>query len=121
MAGSLRNFQYTSDNDAVYLFRGDESNHEAVNGTAANIASGNENNPGIPKNITPRKVFYSSADGNRILSAIATTLAIYLAPPATITDPIEGTGTLTLIRKLPERIRLYANVDTGLTDGDSPL
>jgi len=121
MAGSLRNFQYRTDNGANFLFRGDESNTEAVNGTAANIVVANAGNPGIPRNIKPRRVYYASADGNRTLSAIASTVAIYNEPPQTIGDPIDGTGVLTLVRKTPERVRLYPNVDTGLTDGDTPL
>lgn len=120
MAGSIRNFQYTTDLGDIFLFRGDESNTETVNGTSANIAFGNENNYGIPKNITPRKLFYVSPDGFRVLSAIASTVAIYNSPPPTIPDPFDA-QTLTLSRKTPERIRLYFNVDTGLTDGDTPL
>lgn len=120
MAGSIRNFQYTTDAGDVFLFKGDESNTEAVNGASANIAFGNENNYGIPKNITPRRVFYTSPDGFRTLSSIASTVAIYNSPPVTISDPFD-TQTLTLSRKTPERIRLYSNVDTGLTDGDTPL
>ncbi len=120
MAGSNRNFQYTTDAGDVFLFKGDESNTEAVNGVDANIQGGNENNYGIPQNVKPRRVFYTSADGFRTLSAIATTVAIYNNPPATIPDPFDNQN-LTLSRKVPERIRLYPNVDTGLTDGDTPL
>ncbi len=121
MAGSLRNFQYTTDLGDVFLYRADESNTEAVNGTAANIVAGNLQNMGIPRNIIPRKVFYRGDDGNRTISVIAATVAIYNAPPTTIDDPIDGEESLTLVRKTPERMRMYPNVDTGLTDGDAPL
>jgi hypothetical protein len=120
MAGSLRNFQYTDDADNIYLYRADESNTEAVNGTAANIASGNENNPGVPRSIKPRRVYYANADRTRTISVVAATLDVYNAPPTTITDPIAGSGNLTLVRKRPEVSRLFPNVDTGLTDGDTP-
>lgn len=121
MAGSRRNFQYTSDSGAIYLFNADESNVEAVNGTSANIAAANLNNPGIPRNIKPRRVEYTSVDGARTLRIVAVTADIFNSPPATIGDPLADGGTLTLIRVTPERRRLYRNVDTGLTDGDSPL
>ncbi len=122
MAGSLRNFQYTADDGTIYLFKGDESNVEAVNGTAADIGAGAANNSGIPKNIRPRRVFYGNATATRTISAIAATTAIYLNPPATIDDPIVGSADdLVLIRKRPETITLYPNFDTGLTDGDVPL
>jgi hypothetical protein len=121
MAGSLRNFQYTDDADNIYLFKADESNTEAVNGTEANIESGNVNNPGLPRSLKPRRVYYSNADRTRTISVIAATLDVYNEPPDGITDPIAGSGTLTLVRKRPEVSRLYPNVDTGLTDGDAPL
>jgi hypothetical protein len=122
MAGSLRNFQYVADNAAIFLFKADESNTEAVNGTSANIVAANINNFGIPRNVRPRRVYYADAARQRILSAIASTITVYNTPPATIPDPFAGGGaTLTLIRKTPERITLYANIDTGLTDGDTPL
>jgi hypothetical protein len=121
MAGSLRNFQYVADDGQIYLFKGDESNTEAVNLLVANIVAANVNRPGIPKNIKPRRVYYSNADRTRILSAICSTTAIYLTPPATIPDTIAGTGTLSLVRKRPELVTIYPNFDTALTDGDAPL
>lgn len=122
MAGSLRNFQYVADDGLIFLFKGDESNVESVNVAAANIVAANGNRPGIPRNITPRKVFYGNAVNTRVLSIVASTQAIYLAPPATIPDTLPGsTAVLSLIRKSPERVRLYRNIDTGLTDGDAPL
>ena len=121
MAGSIRNFQYTDDAGNIYLFRADESNTEAVNSTTGNIASGNQNNPGIPRSIKPRRVYYANAARTRTISVVAVTLDIYNSPPGTIDDPIADSGTLTLVRKRPEVSRLFPNVDTGLTDGDTPL
>jgi len=121
MAGSLRNFQYVSDDGDVYLFRGDESNVEAINQDSANIQTANINAPGVPRNIKPRCLFYSNDARTRTLCGIASTLAIYNSPPATIPDPITSGQDLSLIRKQPEKVRLFPNFDTGLTDGDEPL
>jgi hypothetical protein len=122
MAGSLRNFQYTADDGQIYLFKADESNIESVNVLVANIVTANLTRPGLPRNIVPRKVFYANAEGTRTLSIIASTLAVYLAPPATIPDTLpSSTAVLSLVRKTPEKVRLFRNIDTGLTDGDAPL
>ena len=122
MAGSLRNFQYIADDGQPYLYKADESNTEAVNLLTANIVVANVNRPGIPRNYRPRRVFYASSDRTRTLSTVVSTIAVYNTPPQTIPDTIAGgAAVLTLIRKTPERITLYTNVDTGLTDGDAPL
>lgn len=121
MAGSLRNFQYISDDGDVYLFRGDESNIEAINAATANIQIANVNAPGIPRNIKPRCLFYSNPERTRTLCGIASTVAVYNSPPNTIPDPFNAGSDLTLIRKQPEKMRMYPNFDTGLTDGDEPL
>ena len=121
MAGSRRNFQYTDDLGAIYLFNADEGNIEAVNGTVADIEAANASNPGIPKNITPRRLTYSSPTRTRNLNIVAVTQAIYNNPPATITINLPGDDNLlTLTAQSPERRRLYPNIDTGLTDGDNP-
>lgn len=121
MAGSIRNFQYTTDDGDVYLFRGDESNVEAVNAATANIQIANVNNPGIPRNIKPRCVFYANPARTRTIKVCASTVAVYNSAPATIDDPLNPGNDLALIRKTPEKVRLYPNFDTGLTDGDEPL
>jgi hypothetical protein len=120
MAGSRRNFQYVADDGTIYLFNADESNTEAVNVVAANIAAANAARPGLPRNLKPRRVFYANSDQTRVISAIASTVAIYNAPPATIPDPLSAVAaTLTLVRKRGEVVRLYPNIDTGLLDGDN--
>lgn len=120
MAGSLRNFQYIADNGDIFLFRADESNTEAVNALVANIVAANANRPGIPRGFRMRTLTYGNATRTRSIRCYASTLAIYNAPPATIPDTL-GSGNLSLIRKNPERIRIYPNFDTGLDDGDAPL
>jgi hypothetical protein len=121
MAGSLRNFQYVADDGQIYLFKGDESNTEGINGLVANIVAANALRPGIPRSIKPRRVFYANANRTRTISGIASTVAVYNAPPATIPTFDGSAEVLNLIRKRPEVSTLYPNLDTGLTDGDSPL
>ena len=121
MAGSLRNFQYVADDGQIYLFKGDESNHEAVNVAVANIATANVLRPGIPRSITPRRVYYSNAARTRTLSVVASTVGVYNAPPLTIPTFDGSAEVLTMVRKRPEISTMYPNVDTGLTDGDAPL
>lgn len=120
MAGSRRNFQYTADNGNIYLFGADESNTEAVNGSAAEITLPANINEGVPRNIKMRRVYYSDLEETRIISAVAATPTVYNAPPASIADPLDGSVTLGFSRKAPEQVRVFKRSDTGLTDGDSP-
>ena len=122
MAGSLRTFAYTSDSGLVFLYTGDESNNEAVNGatsapTEAQLAA----QTGIPRNMRPRTLRYSSGTTTRVLKVVAATSAIFNAPPATIPDGVAGTGTLALSGRTGEKVRLFKGIDSGLTDGDAPL
>lgn len=121
MSGSRRNFQYVTDNGQIYLFNADESNVEQVNGTVANIGTSNVNQPGIPRGIRPRKAFYGNPGGTRTIGVICSTVAIYNNPPVSIDDLTAASETFVLIRKLPERAKVFPNFDTGLTDGDTPL
>lgn len=121
MTGSRRNFQYTDDTGAVFLFNADEGNIEAVNGTAADIEAGNSTRPGLPRSVKPRRLTYSSPNRTRNLRIIAVTQAIYNNPPAQITINLPGDDNeLTLTAQTPEKRKLFPNIDTGLTDGDNP-
>lgn len=120
MAGSLKWFNYTDDNGAIYALFGDESNIEAVNtggdytGTPALVDA-------VPRNVTPRRAFYGAIDGTRVISIPVLTPARLLALPTevpTIPDPIDDTLTLVLLRVRPEIRRLPIPNDTGLQDGD---
>lgn len=126
MAGSKRWFAYTMDDGTVVGVQLDESNTEAINGTAAN-------NPATapvrqaPKGTRLRYITYRSADGLRKIRCVALNQTVYNAIPAanrTISNPIGGTGpgsgTLTFDNKTPERVRVPKFGDTGLTDGDTP-
>lgn len=122
MAGSRKWFVYTDDIGTEYAINLDESNTEAVNGTALDFVSGTTN--ALPRNVKPREIFYSNAARTRTIRCVALTQTIYAGAiaggVATITDPIAGTGTLGISRANGERRRLPVPLDTGLTDGDQP-
>lgn len=122
MAGSKKNFLYTSDSGAEYIVSLDKSNTRQINGTSGIIDG--TNNPGIsvPRNIRVREVFYINASGTRTIRAVPLTPAIYsalLTPPfATFPDPIDSTGAaLTLARASGEKRSIPRITDTGQTDG----
>ena len=131
MVGSKRWFVYVTDQGDEFGILADESNVEAINGTAANDPSvANAPLYQLPKGITPRSVTYSSSDGLRIISIPALTQTVYNAIPANnrtipnigatgTPNTSEGQGTLTFIRKNCEKARLPRfRADTGITDGD---
>jgi hypothetical protein len=130
MAGSRRWFVYTLDDGTNVSLNGDESNIEAVNGTAA-VDPPVANRPPrqIPNGVTPRYVVYASADGTRKLKIPVLNVVIYNSLPAsvpTIPNPFgtvvgTGGGILSFERKGPEKIRpAKFGVDTGINDGDTP-
>lgn len=122
MAGSLKWFIYTTDAGETFALKGDESNIEAVMGTAGDYLATTTVQNALPKNVKVRRAFYSNGDRSRTISIPVLTQAAYntiVADHPTITDPIAGSGSLTLIRKTPEMISLPFNVDTGLNDGDA--
>jgi hypothetical protein len=124
MAGSKKWFVYTADDGTDFALLADESNTEEINGGTQDYVAGTAFKYSLPRNLRPRKAYYASPDGKRVLSAIALTQTIYNGIPAnktSIVDPIlGGLNTLNLIRVRPELIRNlpFAN-DTGLTDGDA--
>lgn len=122
MAGSLKYFQYTTDGGDIFALLADESNVEATGGSGSDYDVDATVEYHIPRNVKPRYAVYSNAAKTRNIKIPIMTAAGYnaLAPGGTITDPIAGTGTLVLTRKVPERIALLPiEADTGLTDGDA--
>jgi hypothetical protein len=125
MAGSKRWFNYILDDGTVVGAQLDESNTEAINGTAANVpGAATAATRNYPSGTKLRSIYYSSTDGNRIIRCVALNATIYAGIPAanrTIPDPLNPGNTLTFLRKRPEVSRSpnFA-ADTGLTDGDSP-
>lgn len=127
MAGSRKWFRYQTDAGATYAINLDESNTEAVMLGAVDDFDYNDTsvvNDAVPRNIKPRKVFYANAARTRTIGCTVPTQAQYAdivsgtAAP-TITDPVEGTGDLVLIRAQGESISIPFAADTGLTDGDA--
>lgn len=122
MAGSRKWFVYTTDSGEDYGIELDESNTEAVNGGTQDYATGVTIPFALPRNIKPRRVFYTNSTRTRTISCVALTPTIYSGLVSggvpTITDPIAGTGNLGFIRAKGEEIRLPIPLDTGLTDGD---
>jgi hypothetical protein len=127
MSGSRKWFVYTDDAGDNYAINLDESNTEAVNAGSNSYPSTGGPKDSVPRNITPRELFYSNPTRTRTIKCVALTQAIYNTiiagsggAIATITDPIGGTGTLGLSRANGERRRVPTPVDTGLDDGDQP-
>lgn len=125
MAGSLKDFVYTADDGTNFAVNLDESNTEAINGTAGDYDGTTVLKYREPSNLILRSAYYTSADGKRTIKCIPLTQAIYNALPTaspTIVDPLDpaGTATLSLARVRAERIdRLPRADDTGLDDGDA--
>lgn len=122
MAGSIKWFEYVTDNGDTFAVELDESNTEAVNGTAGDYTAASTQIYAKPSNLTPRSLFYSNDQKSRTIRCVALTAAVYadaFTNTRTITDPIDDTETLTLVRQRPEVIRLPFPQDTGLDDGDA--
>jgi len=123
MAGSIKYFEYTLDNGDIFALAADESNVEAIMGESGDYDADSTTQYHLPANITPRYGVYSNPAKTRNIRIPVLNTTVYNAledDAPTITDPIAGTGTLTLTRKTPEIIRLLPIAeDTGLTDGDA--
>lgn len=123
MAGSKKYFVYTTDAGTDFALLADESNTEAVNAGENDYADGVSIIYELPRNVTPRRAIYANAAKTRRITCYPLTTTIYEGIPAgvpSITDPIAGTGTLTLVALEPETIkRLPIALDTGLNDGDA--
>jgi hypothetical protein len=123
MAGSLRWFRYTTDDNVNFAFIGDESNTEALAGQASNWTVSDPFYT-LPGNLKPRVAYFQGQNGNRIIKVIVPTKTQYdnLAPSSTLPDPINPADpALTFVRKKNEEITRYpSSLDTGLLDGDNP-
>lgn len=123
MAGSLKYFEYTTDTADVFAMLADESNIEAISASDDDYSATSTVTYHLPGNVKPRYAIYSNAAKTRNIKIPVldpTTFANLEAAAGSITDPIAGTGTLTLTRKVPEKMTLLPiAADTGLTDGDA--
>jgi hypothetical protein len=122
MAGSIKWFVYTADDDTQFVLKADESNVEAVNGATGDYGNATEVKYAVPKNVSPRYAVYRNNAGTRNVKIPVLTPAIYsgiTADVPSISDPLDETQTLTLVRIRPEQITIPFAVDTGLNDGDA--
>lgn len=122
MAGSLKNFLYTTDFGDEFVINMDESNGEQVSNTDYAPLDGIRYYF-LPRNIKPRHAVYRSFDGRvtrKIPLTDNTQTAVTL--PATFSVTLsDGNGTVAvqLATVNGERyIRIPSPTDTGLTDGD---
>lgn len=122
MAGSKKYFEYTTDAGDIYAALLDESNTEAVNGADGDYSASSTVKYTIPGNVKLRFGLYANADRTRQIRCVCLTQATYNSletTAGTIPDPIAASGTLTLVQKSPERLKLLPiAADTGQTDGD---
>lgn len=121
MAGSIKWFTYTADDGSDFAIKLDESNTEAVNGSTQDMPATITTKFALPRNVKPRRAFYTSTDGTITRGIVCLTVSIYNGVDAgqpTITDAVSG-QTLTLKRKKGEEISLPFGADTGINDGDA--
>lgn len=124
MAGSLKNFVYTTDASDEFFFKADESNLEAVNGIEGDYTDTSTTVLGLPRNIKMRTVRYSNdaRTVNRTIVVVNPTIFADIVAgntAQTIDVNIEGaTFTLGLVETRGEVFTRPTPVDTGLTDGD---
>lgn len=122
MAGSLKWFEYTADDDTVFVLKADESNVEAVNGANGDYTGSSTTKYALPRNVKPRMAYYQNSNRTRVVSVPVLTPTIYsgiLTDVPSISDPLDNTQTLTLVRIRPETITIPFASDTGLNDGDA--
>jgi hypothetical protein len=122
MAGSLKFFPYTTDLGDTFGLFADESNLEAI--AAPDYTGTPLLQYQLPRNVKPRYAVYSNADKSRNINVPIPTQGLYstlATDTPTITDPLgDGNATLTLTRRVPERMRqMPIAADTGLNDGDA--
>lgn len=126
MAGSRKWFRYETDGGTTYAIQLDESNTEAVMAGAADdfdYTDTSTETDAVPRNITPRAVFYANPARTRTIKCTVPTQAQYNlivggTAVQTIADPITPADTLVLIRANGENLSIPFAADTGLTDGD---
>jgi hypothetical protein len=119
MAGSLKGFKYTADDDTTWALFADESNIESVN-TGVLMAITPAEKYKVPKNLKPRTATFQNADGTirRKVVVLTTDRMAELDAATTITDQVSG-DTLQLKRTDGEVVTLVSLSDTGLLDGDA--
>ena len=120
MAGSKKNFVYTTDTGDQFAILQDESNGEAL--ANADYTGADSTTYFLPRNITPRYAMYRSSDGNYQRKIVVTSnTANATTLPGTVDFPTENDGnvTMSLTLYVGERFKVLPKAaDSGLTDGD---
>lgn len=122
MAGSIKWFEYTTNDSDTFAIKMDESNGEAVGNT--DYTSASTAVFALPRNIKPRMARYVSADTNYSRSIpVTSNTASAGTLPATISAEISGSATpvtLALASFTGEQFTAIPRAeDTGLLDGDA--
>jgi hypothetical protein len=120
MAGSIKAMLYTADNGDTYAVRIDESNGEACGFSDVTTPTSN----GLPRNITMRYVnTFRAAEPVRkrrfwvgTPAAFTTILNNGLVSAPLWDDEADEDWIVSSSRG--ERVSVYSDIDTGLTDGD---
>jgi hypothetical protein len=115
MSGSMRYFNYVSDNGGTYAIFADKSNVLAVNPSGASVGS----LPAIklPRNITPRYALFSSTDGTIRRKVALLTPADVAALTGNLSfTPGGETATVTITAIRGEKVNIPKLADTGRTN-----
>lgn len=110
MAGSLRNYLYTTDTNKNYYMSADLSNAGAV----GNVVLTDPTFDRVPGNIRKRTLKYVSADRLSVIKISVSTRALFDAAPASITN--YRNVQCFLVGGSSERRRVPALSDTGITN-----
>lgn len=116
MAGSMRFYNYESDNGGTYAIFGDKSNIAAVNPSGA-AAPGTLPAIKIPRNITPRYALFSNTDGTIRRKVALLTPADVAALSGNLSfTPTGETATVTITAIRGEKVNIPKIADTGRTN-----
>lgn len=118
MAGSLKFWTYTADDNSIFAAYRDESNIEEAN-EGGTILISTAAKYKIPSNLTPRSAVFVDLTGRirRDIIILNPTAYAALDGSSTITDQTSG-EVLRLKLKKGERLTLPTLNDTALNDGD---
>ena len=115
MAGSVRYYNYISDNGQTYAILADKSNIAAVNASGA-AAPGTLPTVTVPRNIRPRYALYADPTGLiRRKVPLLTPADVTALTAASSFVPQGETATVTLTAIRGEKINLPKLADTGRT------